>query len=186
MKNAETKKNIEGGTGDITNCSVCAEYFNSNEAFFCPKCKKGPLCKKHRLPGRKECRSCSFDGTLKEVNILRWQVKSIKSFINFLQFLFLTFAIIFIASTFGLLEEIAYFKENLIIKNMPYFGIGTAVLLIYFISSCQIRSGKLKKSKPSSGKSAAKDISFVRSYYFDDKDTFSVENCPNYSEIFLV
>lgn len=141
MKNAETKENIKAGKGNITNCSVCAEYFNSNEAFFCPKCKKGPLCKKHRLPGRKECLSCSFDDTVKEVNILRGQAKSIKSFINFLQFLFLAFAIIFIASTFGLLEEIAYFKENLIIKNMSYFGIGTAVLLIifYFVMSRQKR-----------------------------------------------
>ncbi len=156
MKNAETKENIEGGKGDITNCSVCAEFFNSNEAFFCPKCKKGPLCKKHRLPGRKECLSCSFDGTLKEVNILRGQVKSIKSFINFLQFLFLAFAIIFIASTFGLLEEIAYFKENLIIKNMLYFGIGTAVLLIifYFVMSKQKR--KIEEIEAEIGKIGGK------------------------------
>lgn len=43
MEHAETKENIDGGTGDITKCSICAEYLNSNEAFFCPKCKKGPL-----------------------------------------------------------------------------------------------------------------------------------------------
>jgi hypothetical protein len=119
MKSPETKENIEGGTGDITKCSICAEYFNSNEAFFCPKCKKGPLCKKHRLPGRKECVSCSFDRTLNETYIFRGQEKNIKSFINFLQFLFIAFAIIFIASTFGLLEEIAYFKKNLVINNIP-------------------------------------------------------------------
>jgi hypothetical protein len=132
MKNPETIKKTEGGTGDITKCSICADYLNSNEAYFCPRCKKGPLCKKHRLPGRKECVSCIFDRTLNEVHILRGQEKNIKSFINFLQFLFIVFAITFIALTFGFLEEIAYLKENLVIKNITYLGIGTAVLLIIF------------------------------------------------------
>jgi hypothetical protein len=132
MKNTETIKKMEGGTGDITKCSICADYLNSNEAYFCPRCKKGPLCKKHRLPGRKECVSCIFDRTLNEVHILRGQEKNIKSFINFLQFLFIVFAITFIALTFGFLEEIAYLKENLVIKNITYLGIGTAVLLIIF------------------------------------------------------
>jgi hypothetical protein len=132
MKNNGAIKNTEGGTGDITKCSICADYLNSNEAYFCPRCKKGPLCKKHRLPGRKECVSCIFDRTLNEVHILRGQEKNIKSFINFLQFLFIVFAITFIALTFGFLEEIAYLKENLVIKNITYLGIGTAVLLIIF------------------------------------------------------
>ena len=145
MKNTETIKKTEGGTGDITKCSICADYLNSNEAYFCPRCKKGPLCKKHRLPGRKECVSCVFDWTLNEVNILRGQEKNIKSFINFLQFLFIAFAITFIASTFGLLEEIAYLKENLLIKNISYLGIGNVVLLIVFYLVMSNQKRKIKE-----------------------------------------
>ncbi len=145
MKKAETIKKTEGGTGDTTKCSICSDYLNSNEAFFCPKCKKGPLCKKHRLPRRKECISCVFDWTLNEVHILRGQEKNIKSFINFLQFLFIAFAIAFIALTFGFLEEIAYLKENLVIKNITYLGIGTALLLIIFYLVMLIQMRKIKE-----------------------------------------
>jgi hypothetical protein len=156
MNNSETKRNMEGDSRNMIKCAICGEHFNANEAFSCPKCKKGPLCRKHRITGRKECLSCSFDVTLKEVNILRGQEKHIKGFINFLQFLFIAFAIIFIASTFGLLEEIAYFKENLIINNISYFGIGTAVLLIIFYLIVSNQKHKIEKIEAELGKIGGK------------------------------
>jgi hypothetical protein len=123
-------------------CSICEEHFKKIEAFYCPKCKKGPLCKKHRSPGKKECISCTIENKLHEINTLSGQEKSIHHFIRFIQFLFLVVSVLFIALKFGILDEIDFLKNNIFTVNLIYIGIGTAIF--YAISYVVLFSQKAK------------------------------------------
>ena len=126
----------------LIKCSICEEYFKKNEGFYCPKCKKGPLCKKHRLPGKKECISCTIENKLHEINALSGQEKSIHHFIRFIQFLFLVVSVFFIALKIGFLDEIDFLKNNIFTENLIYIGIGTAIF--YAISYIVLFSQKAK------------------------------------------
>jgi uncharacterized membrane protein (DUF485 family) len=69
---------------------------------------------------------------LLELKTLRGQEQSIKNFSRFLQFLFLVFAILFIALNIGIAEEVEWLKDNIFADNLIYIGIGNIV--IYVIS----------------------------------------------------
>jgi hypothetical protein len=126
----------------LIKCSVCEEYLKKNEGFYCPKCKKGPLCKKHRSPGKKECISCTIEIKLHEIKTLSGQEKSIQHFIRFIQFLFLVVSVFFIALKLGMLDEIDFLKNNIFTENLIYIGIGTVVF--YAISYIVLFSQKAK------------------------------------------
>jgi hypothetical protein len=119
---------------ELIRCAACEDYISSSDGFYCPKCKKGPLCRKHRLSGRRECRSCTIDLKLREMNLLKQQEKNIRSFIRFVQFLFLVFSIFFIAIKFRLAEEVSFLHNYLITGSLLYLGIGSVVLYGIFLA----------------------------------------------------
>lgn len=108
---------------DLSRCLVCDVYVHPEESFVCPKCRKGPLCRKHRVPGRPECASCVFDMRRKELAALAGQEVSIQQFLRFLQFIFLLFAIFFVSLKFGLGEFIEILREPVLAKYLLYLGI---------------------------------------------------------------
>lgn len=114
---------MNGPHEDLVRCSVCDVYFEKEEGFRCPKCRRGPLCKKHRVTGRRECVSCLFDRRLKELQALKGQETSIKNFLLLLQFIFLVFAIFFISVRMGLAEEVDFLQNTIMVDNLIYVGI---------------------------------------------------------------
>jgi hypothetical protein len=125
-------KDKGGEREELIRCAACEEYIKSSDGFYCPGCKKGPLCRKHRLAGRRECLSCAMDLKLREMSILKQQEKNITSFIRFIQFLFLVFSIFFVAIKFRLAEEVSFLQNNLITESLLYLGIGSIVLFGIF------------------------------------------------------
>jgi hypothetical protein len=113
---------------ELIRCAACDDYIRSRDGFYCPRCKKGLLCSKHRLPGRKECLSCSIDLKLREMNALKHQEKDIRSFVRFTRFLFLVFSIFFVATRFGLAEDVPLLRNHLIAGSIVYLGIGAGFL----------------------------------------------------------
>ena len=135
MNDKSLKRSWSSSKSELKRCSLCEDYLNNNEGFYCPKCKKGPLCNKHRFPGEKECASCITETKLYKTNVLRSQEKGIKSFIRFLQFIFLAFTIFFISSKFGILGEVEVLKHTIVSGDILYIGIATIILygIFYFI-----------------------------------------------------
>jgi len=125
-------KDKGGEREELIRCAACEDYIKSSDGFYCPGCKKGPLCRKHRLAGRRECLSCTIDLKLREMSILKQQEKNIRSFIRFIQFLFLVFSIFFIAIKFRFAEEVSFLQNNLITEGLLYLGIGSIVLFGIF------------------------------------------------------
>jgi len=124
---------------DLAKCPVCEFYFNKNEGFTCIKCRRGLLCKKHKVAGTKECTSCVIERRHKELSDLREQERSIKGFLRLLQFLFLVFAVFFIALKIGLEDTVEFLKDSFIIEALPYIGGGAILgyIVFYFILSNQ-------------------------------------------------
>jgi hypothetical protein len=116
---------------ELIQCPVCDDYFRDSEGFCCPKCKKGPICKRHRVVQRKECASCTIDLKLPELKAIREQEKSLGHFLRFLQFVFTVVVIYFIAFHYGLLEAIdfVFMQNNFIAQNLIPIGIIIIVLL---------------------------------------------------------
>lgn len=135
MSNKSLKRSCSSGKSELKRCSVCEDYLSGNEGFYCPNCKRGPLCKKHGFPGEKKCVSCITETKLYETNVLRGQEKGIKSFIRFLQFIFFVFSIFFISSQFGILEEVDLLKHTIDSADLLFIGIATVILygIFYFV-----------------------------------------------------
>ncbi len=132
MNQFDSIKGRKGSKDESVQCAICEEYIAIREGFYCTKCRKGPLCKKHRVLGRKECISCVLDIKVNEINALRRQENSLKSVISYLQFLLILCAILFITLQLGVLEEVEFLKNNIFTENLTYIGIGTAVLYTAF------------------------------------------------------
>ncbi len=123
------------GREELVQCPVCDTYLKKNEGFTCPRCKKGPLCRSHRVHGKRECSSCIFDLQTEELGNLKKQEESLRSFLSFLQFLFIVFAIIFIAIRSGVAETIEFLQQSSIHESLELIG-GVSVagyILFYFI-----------------------------------------------------
>jgi hypothetical protein len=99
------RKNHIDSSGATKQCILCDAYLGVKEPFFCPVCRRGPLCSKHRITGKRECTSCTLDIMLEEVNALRGQEKNMLGFTRLLQFIFLLFSVYFITMQFGILEQ---------------------------------------------------------------------------------
>ncbi len=107
---------------ELIRCSVCDVYLEGEKGFICPRCRRGPLCRGHRVPGRRECASCAYEMQKKELNDLRSQEHSLKSFLKLLQFLFLIFAIFFIALKTGIPEVLDLLESSVITSGLKYLG----------------------------------------------------------------
>ena len=120
---------------DLSRCPVCEFYFKSSEGFTCPRCRRGPLCYKHKVAGEKECVSCVIDRKLKEHSEIKAQEMSLNSFLRFLQFLFLVFAVLFIAVQIGLDDSVEFLHYDFIKSGLPYLGGGSFLgyVVIYFV-----------------------------------------------------
>jgi hypothetical protein len=132
-------------TEDLLRCPVCEVYMKKSEGFICSKCKRGPLCKKHKVLRSSECASCVYDGRRKSLLILKEQENSLKSFLSLLQFLFLVFAVFFIALRAGLGETVEFLQSSYITDGLLYLG-GIAVfgyVVFYFILYTQ--RGKIQE-----------------------------------------
>lgn len=121
MKLQEEKKEV------LIRCSVCDVYLEGGKGFTCPRCRRGPLCKSHRVPRRRECASCAYEMQKKDLNDLKSQEHNLKSFLKLLQFLFIVFAIFFIAMKTGIQEVLDLLENNIIVSVLKYLG-GLSVL----------------------------------------------------------
>jgi len=114
MEKIRLRKDFVDERSELTQCQVCDTYVHQQESFVCPRCKRSPLCRKHRVVGRKECASCVFDLKKKELNALRGQERSIQQFLAFLQFIFLFCAVIFIALKVGMSEFVEILQNSVL------------------------------------------------------------------------
>lgn len=143
MEEISGKKDYLDDRSELTQCPVCDTYVHQQESFVCPKCKKSPLCRKHRVVGRRECASCVFDLKKKELNELRGRERSIRQFLAFLQFVFLVCAIIFIALRSGLSEFVEILQHSLLPTYILYFSIIPIVCYILFLIILYNQRGKV-------------------------------------------
>lgn len=122
---------------DLRQCVVCSTYVEKKELFSCPKCRRSPLCRKHRVSGEKWCASCVSDQKVRELESLDRQEKNIRSFMLFLQFLFIGSAILFASLQFGFTDILEQLKLLAVANGSVYIGIGsvlgygTCFVLIY-------------------------------------------------------
>ncbi len=116
MKMQEEKKE------EMIRCSVCDVYIEGGRGFSCPRCRRGPLCKGHRVTGRRECASCIYEMQKKDLNDLKVQEHNLKSFLKLLQFFFIVFAILFIAMKTGIQEVLDFLQNNIVASGLKYLG----------------------------------------------------------------
>lgn len=120
---------------DLLRCQVCEVYMKKTDGFICSTCKRGPLCKKHKVIRSSECASCVYDRKRKVLLLLKEQEMNLKSFLRLLQFVFLVFAVFFIALRAGLEDTVAFLHSSFIKDGLFYLG-GIAVfgyIVFYFI-----------------------------------------------------
>jgi len=77
------------------------------------------------------------------MNILKKQEKNIRSFIRFVQFLFLVFSVFFVAIRFNLAEEVSFLQNHLSAETLLYLGIGSIVLFVIFSIVLLIQRSKI-------------------------------------------
>ena len=134
MEQIRLKKDFVDVRSELTKCPVCDTYVHQQESFVCPRCNKSSLCRKHRVPGRRECSSCVVDLKRKELNVLRGQEESIRHFLKFLQFIFLFSAVIYIALKLGIAEFVEILQHSLLPTYIMYFSIiPIAGYILFFI-----------------------------------------------------
>jgi len=134
---------------DLLECPICGTYLRRNEGFTCPKCKRGPFCRTHRVPGERMCPGCVLEVRSREITALKGQEKSIKGFSLFLQFFFLLFAIIFIAKNVGFEEYMDIYIIDILAGYSLYIGLLALLgsLFIYLILRSQRSKIKTLESK---------------------------------------
>ncbi len=125
-------KPAEENNRELLRCPVCDVYVTREDGFICPRCRRGPLCKSHRVPRRRECASCVLDMQNKELIALREQERSLKSFLTLLQFLFIVFAILFVALRTGVAEVLQFLQDSVITDGFGYMGVLSVVGYIIF------------------------------------------------------
>lgn len=143
MEKLELKENFVENKRDLSRCLVCEVYLRPEESYVCPRCRKGPLCRRHRVPGRKECASCVFDMRKKELQALTGQETSIRQFLQFMQFIFIVFAVFFVALKFGLGHSVEILQEPMFARYLLYLGIIPVALYVVFTLVLYNQRGKI-------------------------------------------
>ena len=123
--NRELKENL-------LECPICGTYLRKTEGFTCPKCKRGPFCRSHRVPGERECPGCVLEIKSKEISALKGQEKGIKGFILLMQFIFLIFSIFFIAKKVGFKEFMEFPIINILGEYSLYIGLLALLGSLFF------------------------------------------------------
>ncbi len=147
MDELKLKQDFVDGKKDLSQCAVCDVYVHQQESFTCPRCRKGPLCRRHRVSGRKECASCVFDLRKKELQNLRNQETNIRQFLRFLQFLFLVFAVLFVAAKFGLTEFVEVLQDSDFTKYLLYLGMLPVLGYLLFLLLLLGQRGKVAEAE---------------------------------------
>jgi hypothetical protein len=138
-------KRPEEETEDLFRCPVCEVYMKKTEGFICSTCKRGPLCKKHKVVRSSECASCVYDRRRKALLLLKEQETSLKSFLRLLQFLFLVFAVFFIALRAGLGDTVEFLQSSYITDSLLYLGAIAVVGYIVFYFILYNQRGKIQE-----------------------------------------
>ena len=128
----------------LRKCRVCDVYLEANEGFTCPRCRRGPLCKAHRVPGEKECAGCVLEKRVKEIDQLQRQERGIKGFARFLQFIFLLFSVFFIAQKVGIGEFADLLIINILEEYSLYIGILALLGSLAFYIILRSQRGKIE------------------------------------------
>ncbi len=144
MEKIDLKKDFIDEKSEVTRCAVCDTYVNQQESFACPRCKKSPLCRKHRVAGSRECASCVFDLKRKELYALKGQEGSIRQFLRFLQFIFLFCAVIFIALKLGLSEFVEILQHPILATYIMYLSVIPIMGYILFFIILYNQRGKVE------------------------------------------
>lgn len=79
------------------------------------------MCRTHRFPGERECSGCVMEIRAGELTSLRRQEQNLRSFLRLLQFVFLVFSILFIASKLGVAETVDILRDNVIMDHLIFF-----------------------------------------------------------------
>lgn len=134
MNIADKQQSRIGKKEGLIQCPVCDDYFQASEGFFCPKCRKGPLCKRHRVPGRKECTSCIVDIKLTELKTLRAQERNLRHFIRFTEFIIFAIAIYYLALKYDLLDEVYldFLERNFFADHLIPIGVAVVIVSLIF------------------------------------------------------
>lgn len=106
-------------------CSICGVLLDG-EGFTCPKCRRTLLCNAHRYSGRRECASCVYEEQRRELLDLTRQEAGLKGFTRLLQFVFLVFAVLFVAVRFEVPGVPEFIAESFIADSLIYLGIAAA------------------------------------------------------------
>lgn len=122
-RRAEILKKPGENLEDLVKCPVCEIYFKKTEGFTCIRCKRGLLCRKHKIAGSGECTSCVFDRKKKDLAAIKEQEMNLKSFLRLLQFLFLVFAVFFIVLRTGLEDMVEFLQYSFLKDSLLYIGI---------------------------------------------------------------
>lgn len=126
MTNKREKK------ADSLECPICGTYLRRNGGFTCPRCKRGPFCRSHRVPGERECLGCVLEIKSKEIIALKGQEVSIKGFVLLMQFVFLIFSIFFIAKKVGFGEFMEFPVINILGEYSLYIGLLALLGSLFF------------------------------------------------------
>ena len=138
-------KKPEGQPEDLVKCPVCQIYLKKTEGFICISCKRGLLCKKHKIAGSRECASCVFDRKKKALAVIKEQETNLNSFLRLLQFLFLVFAVFFIALRAGLGDTVEFLQSSYITDSLLYLGAIAVVGYIVFYFILYNQRGKIQE-----------------------------------------
>ncbi len=124
----------EENTQELIRCTVCDVYLEGEKGFTCPRCRRGPLCNSHRVPGRRECASCVFEEQKNDLNDVKTLEHNLRSLLRFFQFLFLVYAILFVASKTEIPEVMSMLESTIISASLQYLGwLSVAGYVIFYV-----------------------------------------------------
>jgi uncharacterized membrane protein len=80
------------------------------------------------------------------------QEKSLRSFLHLLQFVFIAFAILFVAERFGLAGMVDFLQNTLITEALPFVLVGAAVCYCVFYVILYDQKKRIRELEARTGK----------------------------------
>jgi hypothetical protein len=143
---------------ELPTCQICGSYLSKGEGFQCPRCRRSPLCQKHKMSGMRECAGCVLEIKSKALRDMKSQEASLKSFLRLTQFAFLVFIILFVCSKTGIAEAVSFLKENMIMDNLGYLGGLSAGSYILFRVILYVQRARMDKLEAMINKIKKKEL----------------------------